>query len=414
MPAGSAKYLMAISQNRSNVLIKESIKMSWQNIVSNKMRSFLTILGVLIGVASVIALITIVQGITDDLTSQFSDLGSDTVNVQIIGTPYKDGLTYHELEELENLDNIKGVSPTLTLSGSLSYGDLVDEEAVIEGYNENYFKNKPDLVLRGRGLNLLDMESKSRVCLIDEAIAKELFFGTDPLNQTLRISGTVFTVVGILSEDGDSSVMNAQSESDEGKVIIPYDTAMHLAGTGTIKSMDFILNDSANTDATIASIEQYLDKLFRNEEDSYRLIDMKQLLETMNSMTSILTAALAGIASISLVVGGIGIMNMMLVSVKERTSEIGLRKALGADPGRIQLQFLMESIFLSVIGGIIGVILGITLSVIASILLGIVFQISWGAVALGVCFSTLVGILFGWAPARNASLLNPIDALRSQ
>lgn len=395
-------------------MIKESIKMSWQNIVSNKMRSFLTILGVLIGVASVIALITIVQGITDDLTSQFSDLGSDTVNVQIIGTPYKDGLTYHELEELENLDNIKGVSPTLTLSGSLSYKGQVDEEAVIEGYNENYFKNKPDLVLRGRGLNVLDMESKSRVCLIDEAIAKELFFGTDPLDQTLRISGNIFTVVGILSEDGDSSVMNSQSESDEGKVIIPYDTAMHLAGTGTIKSMDFILNDSANTDATIASIEQYLDKLFRNEEDSYRLIDMKQLLETMNSMTSILTAALAGIASISLVVGGIGIMNMMLVSVKERTSEIGLRKALGADPGRIQLQFLMESIFLSVIGGIIGVILGITLSVIASILLGIVFQISWGAVALGVCFSTIVGILFGWAPARNASLLNPIDALRSQ
>ena len=405
---------MAASQNRSDVLIRESIKMSWQNIVSNKMRSFLTILGVLIGVASVIALITIVQGITDDITNQFSDLGTNTVSVQIIGTPYKDGLTYHELDELENLDNIKGVSPTLTLSGSLSHGDLVDEEAVIEGYNENYFNNKPNLVLRGRGLNILDMESKSRVCLIDEIIAKELFFGADPLNQTLRISGNAFTVVGILSEDGDSSVMSTQSESDEGKVIIPYDTAMHLAGTGTIRSMDIILEDSANTDATVASIEQYLDKLFRNEEDSYSLINMEQLLETLNSMTSILTGALAGIASISLLVGGIGIMNMMLVSVKERTSEIGLRKALGADPGRIQLQFLMESIFLSVIGGLIGVILGIIISFIASILLGIVFQISWSAVALGVSFSMLVGILFGWAPARNASLLNPIDALRSQ
>lgn len=378
------------------------------------MRSFLTILGVLIGVASVIALITIVQGITDEMTSQFSDLGANTVTVQINGTPYKDGLTNLELKELENLDNIKGVSPTLSLSGSLSYGDLVEDDTVIEGHNEIYFSDKSDLVSRGRGLNILDMESISKVCLIDETLAKSLFFGTDPLSQEIRINGNAFTVVGILSEDGDNSVMNAQSDTEEGKAIIPYDTAMRLAGMGSIKAMDIILEDSGDTDATAASIEKYLDKLFRNEEDSYRLINMEQLLETMNTMTDTLTAALAGIASISLLVGGIGIMNMMLVSVKERTSEIGLRKALGADPGRIQLQFLMESIFLSLIGGIIGVIFGITLSGIASIFLNIGFQISLSAVALGVCFSTLVGILFGWAPARNASLLNPIDALRSQ
>lgn len=395
-------------------MIRESIKMSWQNIVSNKMRSFLTILGVLIGVASVIALITIVQGITDEVTSQFSDLGANTVTVQIYGTPYKDGLSHLELKELENLEGIRGVSPTLSLSGALSYGDLVEEEAVIEGRNEIYFNSKPDLVARGRGLNILDMEGTSKVCLIDGVLSKSLFYGADPLNQTIRINGNSFTVVGILSDDGDNSVLNAQSESDEGKAVIPYDTAMRLAGMGSIKAMDIILEDSADTDAAAASIEQYLDKLFRNEDDSYRLINMEQLLDTMNTMTDMLTAALAGIASISLLVGGIGIMNMMLVSVKERTSEIGLRKALGADPGRIQLQFLMESIFLSLIGGIIGVILGITLSGIASIFLSIGFQISVSAVALGVCFSTLVGILFGWAPARNASLLNPIDALRSQ
>lgn len=388
--------------------------MSWQNIVSSKMRSFLTILGVLIGVASVIALITIVQGITDEMTSQFSDLGANTVTVQINGTPYKDGLTNHELKEIERLDNVKGVSPTLSLSGSLSYGDRVEDETVIEGRNEIYFNNKSDLVIRGRGLNILDMESMSRVCLIDETLTKTLFTGTDPLNQTIRINGNAFTVVGILSNDGDNSVMNAQSDTGEGKAIIPYDTAMRLAGMGSIKAIDIILKDSANTDATAASIEKYLDQLFRSEEDSYRLINMEQLLDTMNSMTATLTAALAGIASISLLVGGIGIMNMMLVSVKERTSEIGLRKALGADPGRIQLQFLMESIFLSLIGGIIGVIVGITLSGITAIFLNIGFHISLGAVTLGVCFSTLVGILFGWAPARNASLLNPIDALRNQ
>jgi putative ABC transport system permease protein len=395
-------------------MIKESLKMSWQNIISNKMRSFLTVLGVLIGVASVIALITIVQGITSDMTSQFSELGANTISVRINGTPFKDGLSYFELDELAGLDNVKGVSPTLSLTGSLSSGNTVVDDAAIEGHNEIYFSNQSDLVLRGRSLNILDMESRSRVCLIDETLAKDLFPGTDPLNKTVRISGNSFTVVGVLAENGDSSVMNAQSETDNGKAVIPYDTAMNLAGTGTVKAVDIILKDSADTDAAAASIEKFLDKLFRNEEDSYRLINMEQLLSTMNSMTNTLTAALAGIASISLLVGGIGIMNMMLVSVKERTSEIGLRKALGADPGRIQLQFLMESIFLSLIGGIIGVVFGITLSGIVSIFLNIGFHVSLGAVALGVCFSTLVGILFGWAPARNASLLNPIDALRSQ
>lgn len=395
-------------------MIKESIKMSWQNIVSSKMRSFLTILGVLIGVASVIALITIVQGITSDMTSQFSKLGANTVSVRINGTPFKDGLTYFELDELSRLDNVKGVSPTLSITGSLSSGDTVEDDATIEGHNEIYFNNQPDMVLRGRTLNILDMESRSRVCLIDETLAQELFSGTDPLNKTVRISGNSFTVVGILAENGDSSVMNAQNQYDNGKAVIPYDTAMNLAGMGTIKTVDVILKDSADTDATVTSIEKFLDRLFRNEEDSYRVINMEQLLSTMNSMTNTLTAALAGIASISLLVGGIGIMNMMLVSVKERTSEIGLRKALGADPGRIQLQFLMESVFLSLIGGIIGVAVGVTLSGIVSVLLKIGFHVSFGAVALGVCFSTLVGILFGWAPARNASLLNPIDALRSQ
>lgn len=395
-------------------MIKESLKMSWQNIVSNKLRSFLTVLGVLIGVASVIALITIVQGITSDMTSQFSELGANTISVRISGTPFKEGLTDFELDELASLDNVKGVSPTLSITGSLSSTNYVVDDAAIEGHNEIYFSNQSDLILRGRSLNLLDMKSRSRVCLIDETLARELFHEADPLDKTVRISGNSFTVVGILADNGDSSVVNAQSETDNGKAVIPYDTAMNLAGMGTIKAVDIVLRDSTDTDSAAASIEKLLNKLFRNEEDSYRLINMEQLLDTMNSMTNTLTATLVGIASISLLVGGIGIMNMMLVSVKERTGEIGLRKALGADPGRIQLQFLMESIFLSLIGGILGVAFGITLSGIVSIFLNIGFRISLGSVGLGVGFSMLVGVAFGWAPARNASLLNPIDALRSQ
>jgi ABC-type antimicrobial peptide transport system, permease component len=395
-------------------MIRESIKMSWQNITGSKMRSFLTILGVLIGVASVIALITIVQGITGEVTGQFSDLGANTVSVQIHGTPFKDGLTAQDVAGLEELSQVKGVSPTLSLSGTVASDGNTEDGAVIEGHNSIYFNQNPDLVERGRGLNLLDSQDRSKVCLIDDVLANKLFYGRDPVNQTIQINGSTFTVVGILSEDGDSSVLKANNESDDGKAIIPYETAMLLSGTGSIKSMDIFFKDTADTGDGAAAVERYLDDLFRNEEDSYKLINMEQLLSTMNSMTNMLTAALVGIASISLLVGGIGIMNMMLVSVKERTGEIGLRKALGADPGRIQLQFLLESIFLSLIGGILGVLLGIALSALVCPLLNVGFQISLGAIALGVCFSMLVGILFGWFPARNASLLNPIDALRSQ
>lgn len=395
-------------------MVRESIKMSWQNIVSNKMRSFLTVLGVLIGVASVIALITIVQGITGEVTGQFSDLGTNTMTVQINGTPLKDGLTNHDVTGLEALDHVDGVSPTLSISGSVSYGRTIEDDASIEGHNAIYFIKNPDLVGRGRALNALDQESRSKVCLIDEKLAEKLLFGQDPLDCSIQINGNTFTVVGILSKDGDSSVLKAKDDSEGGKVIIPYESAMLLSGTGTIKNIEIFLIDSGDSKADAAVIREYLDRLFRYEEDSYKLINMDQLLKTMNSMTSMLTAALVGIASISLLVGGIGIMNMMLVSIKERTSEIGLRKALGADPGRIQLQFLLEAVFLSLLGGIIGAVFGVSLSAIVCFVMDIGFQISFASVALGVGFSLIVGILFGWMPARNASLLNPIDALRSQ
>ena len=395
-------------------MVIESIKMSWQNIVSSKLRSFLTILGVLIGVASVISLITIVQGITNEVTSQFSELGANTLTVQINGTPFKEGLSSQDIAGLEQLGGIEGVSPTLSITGIVSNKEISEEDALIEGKNAVYFQQNPDVIQSGRPLNILDMQNQSRACLIDETTAKRLFYSQNPLGQTLQINGNTFTVAGILSEDGDNSVLRANNNSDTGKVIIPYNTAMRLSGTGTIKAVDIFLKDTGSTDLQETSIRQYLDNLFRNEEDSYKLVNMEQLLATMDSMTGMLTAALVGIASISLLVGGIGIMNMMLVSVKERTSEIGLRKALGADPSRIQLQFLLESSFLSLIGGILGVVTGVGLSAVVCPLLDVGFRISFGAILLGISFSSLVGILFGWFPARSASHLNPIDALRSQ
>lgn len=200
---------------------------------------------------------------------------------------------------------------------------------------------------------------------------------------------------------------------DNGRMIIPYTTAMKLAGTSSITSVEVYVDQTTEMDGVIDAIETVLNDAFNHKDNAFRVINMQSLLETMNIMKSMMMTLLAGIASIALVVGGIGIMNMMLVSVTERTTEIGLRKALGAKPGQIQLQFLIESIMLSIIGGLLGVAVGLSVCYILCNALGTSFVISTWSIALGVGFSAAVGIIFGWAPARKASILNPIDALRS-
>ena len=210
-----------------------------------------------------------------------------------------------------------------------------------------------------------------------------------------------------------SAMQMMSGGQDNGRVIIPYQAAMQLMGTGSVRSMTLYLKDTSLSDDTIARVKDVLNAAFNYRDDAYTVINLDSLLETMNTMTGMMTTLLAGIASIALLVGGIGIMNMMLVSVTERTTEIGLRKALGARPRLIQTQFLMESVMLSLMGGLIGIVLGNLISAAIAAWIGFTFQLSPGAISLGFGFSATVGILFGWAPARKASRLNPIDALRS-
>jgi putative ABC transport system permease protein len=398
-------------------MIIESIKMSWKNIANNKMRSFLTILGIVIGVTSIIALITIVEGVTNEVTDQFSSLGAGKITVQANGTALKRGLSDSDLEKLLEIENVTGVSPTLSINASVVRNLSLEENVAIDGKNEVYFQNNPDLMLRGRPLNTLDIENKNKVAIINQSLEKILFYGEDPIGQTMQINGLTYTVVGLLDENTEtdliSSRSNAGGEISEGKAIIPYKTAMSMAGISNIISLEVLIGDTDKTDEVIAETELVLNQAFNYKENSFSIINMDSLLDSMNTMTSLLTAMLAGIASISLLVGGIGIMNMMLVSVTERTAEIGLRKALGAEPNSIQLQFLIESIFLSLIGGLVGLILGLGISWAVTAALGVGFSVSTWAVVLGVGFSATVGIVFGWAPARKASSLNPIDALRS-
>ena len=393
------------------IMIGECFKMSLANILGNRARSFLTVLGILIGVAAVIALITTVNGFSGSLSSSFSSMGAGTLTVTVSGSDLKSGLTTEDLDALTELDAVVGVTPSVSLSARVSRGGNYETRISVAGKNSYYFRQNEDLLTRGRTLNITDEENMTFVCIVSPDMVEEFFYGVDPIGQSLYIDGMPFLVVGLMGEDSDSSIAGMMNGSPD--ILVPYTTAMKMNNTSVVTSFTAYLADGWSSDTATDALEAKLDEMFSYEDDCYEIMDMSSIEDTMQSMLSMVSALLAGIASIALVVGGIGIMNMMLTTVTERTTEIGLKKALGAIPWQIQIQFLIESFLLSIIGGAAGIALGLLLSLILSKVMGTGFVISTFAILLGAGFSAAVGIIFGWAPARKASKLNPIDALRS-
>ena len=396
---------------KSFIMFRESISMALDNIRNNKVRSFLTLLGIMIGVMAVITLITTVSGVTGSITSSFSSMGVGTLTVQVSGSDSKTGVTPEDLQVITNLDSVDGVSPTVNLNGRVSYGKNVQTGKTTSGKNAYYFTANPDMIVQGRALNFTDDDNSTYVCVISQDLVDEFFLGKNPIGETLYVAGLPFTVVGRYKEDSGGGVASIFMGSAD--VIIPYTTAMKVNNSDEVTSFTVYLKEGVESDAAQSEIEDAMDKLFDYEEDCFTVSSMESIEDTMNSMATMLSGLLAGIASIALLVGGIGIMNMMLTTVTERTTEIGLKKALGAVPGQIQSQFLMESFLLSMIGGLTGAVFGLALSFGLCKLLGTSFVFNGGAILLGVGFSAAVGIIFGWAPARKASKLNPIDALRA-
>lgn len=387
----------------------ESVRMSVSNILQNKLRSFLTILGILIGVAAVIALITTISGVSTSISDSFTSMGAGTMTLSITGTELKSGLEEEDMNAIAALDHVEGVCPSITLNSVITVGDVSDTYTV-SGKNDYFFLRSPDAVARGRSFNRIDTDSQNRVCLISSDLVESHFYGVDPIGKTLYLDNRDFTVVGILDEDDDLSIATLLTGSPD--VFIPYTTALKISGMTSVNNLTLYIDDIESADIVEGELEGLLDPLFNYEDDVYSINSMESIGDTMEEMLGMMSMLLAGIASIALVVGGIGIMNMMLTSVTERTVEIGLKKAIGAEPGQIQMQFLIESFLLSIAGGLAGIVLGLALSATLCNVMGIKFTISYGAIALGVGFSAAVGIIFGWSPARKASQLSPIDALR--
>ncbi|WP_214720880.1 ABC transporter permease [Exiguobacterium sp. s192] len=380
-------------------MIRETFRMAWTNIVHHKMWSFLTTLGVIIGVASIIALISIVNGATASINAEVSTFGANKLTIQTTASPLKAGLSQGQLEELNQVDGTRGIAPTLTTQLSVRSADARLDDVTISGRNHIYYQESAD-VTQGREIKISDVEQETVVAVISPSVARTLFPGQEPVGQSLFLNGLTYQVIGV-------------SDADSEEIVIPYTTALRTLDIDTVQQVDVFKEESADVATVKRDLSAKMYQFYNEQEDRYTIVSLDEALDSIDQINTMLSLLLTGIASISLIVGGIGIMNMMLVSVTERTTEIGLRKALGARPRAIRLQFLLESILLSLMGGGIGIIVGVGLAYLVSLLIGTTFTISVGTLLLAAGFSMLVGVVFGYAPARKASLLHPIEALRN-
>ena len=395
-------------------VVSQSLGMAIQNIRSNRMRSFLTMLGIIIGVGAVIGLVTIVEAVSSEVMGEFSDLGAGTISIATQRSVMKDGLSEADMEMLAKVEGVAGLSPTISLTTSSVVDREVYDKTTVEGKNTLYFERNNNIITAGRAFNAQDMDGDTHVCIVDQNYVKNAMLGRQVLGGEILIHGYHYTIVGIYKKSDSMMSMMYDSNDLTGTIMVPYKNALAMTGNGKVNSLEVYIEDGAQMDKVEERLRATMKNLYNENEDFFSVYNFSSLMDMVGSVSGMMSGLLGGIASISLLVGGIGIMNMMLVSVSERTKEIGLRKALGATPGRIQLQFMIESIVLSLVGGFIGICLGEGIAMIAAKLMQTKFVLSASAILLGFGFSAAVGIIFGWMPAKRASELNPIDALRAE
>lgn len=391
----------------------ETFLMAWKNIMASKTRSILTMLGIIIGVTAVVVIMGLGNGMENYMRDSFKSLGTNTMTVNLIGRGSSSKtLQVEDLEAIveENSEYLDLLSPTVSVMGSVKIGSDTMDYTSVTGVSKDYFEIKSLELTNGRLLQYVDEMKRMNTCVVGSYINQTMFMG-NAVGQTLKINGKEFTVVGVLDEKADS-----EENSTDDAVYIPYTTASRMS-YGSINSFVVTMVSEDTAEYSKELLEQELYEFYR-DDDSYMVSSVSEMLESMTSMTNVLITVLAVIAGISLVVGGIGIMNIMLVSVTERTKEIGIRKALGAKEKYIMRQFVTEAAVTSAMGGIIGIILSYVLSFVATQVIRNMMEAEMTvsptlpSVLLAFGISAGIGIFFGYMPAKKAAQLNPIDALR--
>jgi putative ABC transport system permease protein len=388
--------------------IIQAYKLAIASILSAKVRSFLTMLGVIVGVGSVITAVGFAQGSTKSISDQIKGLGSNLIQITINNRGGNRGVTFDQLQKFadEHVESIAGVAPTVSASVTAKYGNQSHSTTIL-GTNSDYEFIRNMHVQEGRFLLSLDTELRQKVAVIGTAIVNKLYVDRDPIGETINLNGNVFTVVGVLQQKA-----NGQESSDDDQIVIPVSVAQRLASQSVLRNFAIQAVDSSQVNAVMDQLNTFLFSIYNNSS-AYRVFNQAQILSTLDTVTSTLTVILSGIAMISLIVGGIGIMNIMLVSVTERTKEIGIRKAIGAKKRDIMMQFLIEAIVVTGFGGLLGILIGLSLIKFVIGGLGIVpevYSMTWILISFGI--SIVVGVVFGLFPAYRAANLNPIEALR--
>lgn len=400
-------------------MYKESFLMAWASLIANKMRSILTMLGIIIGVAAVIALVSIGNGVKQDIQNSISSLGSNLLMV-MPGAPRTPGvrpsagsmksLKVSDYEAISKLDGVRAASPMTNGSYVVIYQNK-NWTTSVSGVSYNYLDVNNWSMKSGRFLSEKNVQNRERVAVVGKTVVKNLFGDEDPVGAEIRVKNIPFRIIGVLNSKGSGAMGNDQDDM----VIIPYTTAMErVEGVDYLRMIYVVGKDENGIDRLQSDIENLLRVRHGIKDtnlDDFNIQNMNSIMETMEETTGTLTLFLGAVAAISLVVGGIGIMNIMLVSVTERTREIGVRKALGATYSVIVIQFLIEAVVISLMGGIIGIILGIGSSKLIGMASGMSTVISVPTIVMSFAFSMAIGLIFGIYPARKAAKLNPIDAL---
>ena len=391
--------------------ITESFKMAIKSIWSNKMRSFLTMLGIIIGVAAVIILVSVVNGYMSTMIESFTSMGVDRINVSVSNMSSR-SLDPDDMYEFfdENYDLFENMTPSVNVSMPLKNGSDTMSSTSIGGYSEDYIDIVDYDIAYGRSISYADCEAEKNVAVLGYYTALELFDNTnEAVGQKIKIGNNAFTVVGVIERQDENELEEGGTDDF---VWLPYSSAAKMNFSRNISSYIITVRDTDDSDECTDAIESFLFDIFKSD-DYYTVVANSSLLDEMNEQIGMLSMMLGGIAGISLLVAGVGVMNIMLVSVTERTKEIGIRKALGAKKGVIMQQFVIEAAVTSSIGGVLGIIVGALGTSAVGTAIGINAVPTMGAVAVSFSVSVGIGLLFGYMPASRAALLNPIDALRT-